>query len=240
MRLHHSICFLCLAILSLTAIAGCTDSVRSSKAENPTVMDTNKQECLNQEEFSKALEAFETGTSTDGDRAKQRLLEISGKSYQCRGEIIRALVKAMDQPNVDFRSDPRIFHVWRYGGEILGDLKAVEALDLLISHLSRTGWTFSTSMKHQPALKAVIKIGEPAIPKLDEVLRQHSDVQMRHSAVYCIASIGGPAAVQTLKNALPLETDKCVSRFIRISLESFDKAGKITNRGTWFSGGMCD
>jgi HEAT repeat protein len=147
---------------------------------------------------------------------------------------------AMDKPNLDFTTDEESHHLWLYGAEVLGDLKATEALDLLISHLTTRTATFSTSMNHQPALGGVIKMGSIAIPKLSAVLNDSPDPKMRYSAVYCMATIGGPTAVQSLEHALRTESDKCVSRLIRISLDSFDEAGNIKDRGEWFSGISCD
>ena len=86
---------------------------------------------------------------------------------------------------------------------MLGDLKAIEALDFLVAHLDFSRGMFSTTMSQQPALHAVQEIGEGAIPKLSDVLRQHPDWRMRMYAVYCISGIGGPAAERTLKEALP-------------------------------------
>jgi len=149
-------------------------------------------------------------------------------------------MKAMDQPNLNFRDDPASLQLWRWGAEVLGDLKATEALDLLISHLNLTGWTFSMSMSHQPALGGVIKIGPAAIPKLDQILKHSSDPTMRHSAVYCIATIGGLSAVTSLEESLRSESDRCVRRFIKASLDSFDENGQIKNRGEWFSGFACN
>jgi hypothetical protein len=47
-------------------------------------------------------------------------------------------------------------------------------------------------MRHQPALPGLINMGEIAIPKLDEVLRHNPDWQLGHSAIFCIATLGGP------------------------------------------------
>lgn len=181
---------------------------------------------------SKSQARIQSGLSGLRKRAKQ--------SPTCRSQIIAALMKAMDKPNLDFTHDASSYYVWLYGADLLGDLKAVTALDLLISHLDLIGPFFSTSMNHQPALRGVIKMGEVAIPKLEDVLKRSSRPTMRHAAVYCIASIGGPEAVRSLKDAVSTESNECVNRFMRVSLNSFDAHGHIKNRLTWFSGAACN
>jgi hypothetical protein len=80
--------------------------------------------------------------------------------------------------------------VWLYGADLLGQLKASEALDLLISHLKLATGIYSASMLHQPALRGVIKMGPVAIPKLSGVLRDNQDQKTRYFAIYCITRIG--------------------------------------------------
>ncbi len=180
------------------------------------------------------------GSWPEVDRAKQNLLDISRKSEACRSEAISVLMGVMNKPNLDFRQDQSSYHLWRYGAEIPGELKATEAIDLLISHLNLTNGTFSASMSHQPALAGLIKMGSVAIPKLNEVLLHSPNVSMRQSAVFCIATIGGPSAVRSLQEALPTESDKCIHGFISASLNGFDENGQISDRGKWASSFFCD
>src|SRR2546427_384200 len=111
-------------------------------------------------------------------------------------------MSAMDKPDLDFAREPSMYYVWREGASLLGELRASEALDLLISHLDLTIGIFSSTMSQQPALWGLIKMGAIAIPKLDIVLRQSSNREMKRYAVYCIANIGGDSARYTLEQAL--------------------------------------
>lgn len=226
----------------LAAIACACNPIESSPSQPNKWISTQvrvEQRCLVRENLSNSLNHLSLGTQPEVNHAKQILIDTSSRSPSCRSEVISLLMSAMDKPSIDFKDDEGSYYLWLYGAEILGDLKATEALDLLISHLSSSTATFSTSMKHQPAIRGVIKMGPVAIPKLNAVLVDNSDPKMRHSAVYCIATIGGPTAVQSLKRALPSETDKCVSRFIRVSLDSFDDDGNIKDRSKWFAGISC-
>ncbi len=235
-----TIVWLLLAFLSIATILSCKSVQSSNLAKGPATNIERKTECLTQGDFANALRTLSTGNWPEVEHAQQQLLNVAAESESCRAEVISVLMKAMDQPNLNFRDDPASLQLWRWGAEVLGDLKATEALDLLISHLNLTGWTFSMSMSHQPALGGVIKIGPAAIPKLDQILKHSSDPTMRHSAVYCIATIGGLSAVTSLEESLRSESDRCVRRFIKASLDSFDENGQIKNRGEWFSGFACN
>jgi hypothetical protein len=196
--------------------------------------------CLSPEDASDAVRKLSSGVWSQIKQAREFFLHKSGESETCRAEAISTLMRAMDKPDLDFMGNEESYHLWLYGAELLGDLKAAEAIDFLVAHLGLIDdASYSMSMRHQPALLGLIHMGEIAIPKLDEVLRHNPDWQRRHNAVYCIATIGGPQAVNSLSQALSSESDKCVSRFIRISLDSFDEKGRIKNRLEWSRGVSC-
>jgi hypothetical protein len=198
--------------------------------------------CLPEVDVLSALQKLSSARSQEeADRARGTLLAEASRSSRCRKELIAATMRAMDKPNLDLSRDPAMYYVWRDGAELLGDLKAVEALDLLISHLDLSDGLFSTTMSHHPALRGVIKIGEDAIPKLEAVLRQSPDPNMRNYAVYCISAIGGPSAMNVLKLALPSESDRCVNQFIRVSISSLDnKDYRLKENVKWFSAFICN
>ena len=138
------------------------------------------------------------------------------RSAVCRQRVIRALMNAMDQPGTELERYP----LWDNGARVLAELRAVEALDLLITNLGFTD-DFSISMSHYPSVSAVIDIGLPALSKLEIVLNQNPNPNMRKLAAFCVAKIGGPRARSMLKKASSRESNECVNRFLRISLEMF-------------------
>ena len=197
--------------------------------------------CLSADEISNALRRFTSENASEIEQAYDLLLVKSGESQRCRAEVIAALMKALDRPNLDFTADNDSYHLWRYGAELLGALKATEALDLLIPRLVLVNKrAFSTSMNHRPALKGVVKMGAAAIPKLDAALRSNPDSGVRYQAVLCIAMIGGPAAAGSLREASNSESDACVRHIINVSLENFDDNGNLRDRSRWFSSLACD
>lgn len=174
--------------------------------------------CLANAEIDKRLHAFKK--QLDGEeefQAKRSLLAAAKRSQACRQRVIRALTTAMAQLN-DHSASSEAYPLWHNGARLLADLRAVEALDLLIANLSFTD-DFSISLSHYPAVGAVTTIGQAAIPKLELVLTKDSDPNIRKLAAYCIADIGGSRAKRALAKALPNEKNKCVNNFLRVSLD---------------------
>jgi hypothetical protein len=211
---------------------------RGASGAEPTLPNAT---CLSSKDISDALRNFSSGYWSQAQQARAFLISKSGESEACRAEVISALMKAMDKPDLNFRGSEESYNLWYNGADLLGDLKAAEAIDLLVSHMAPfDGVSYSTSMRQQPGMLGLIKMGEIAIPKLDEVLRHNPDWQQRDYAVYCIATIGGPKAVESLSQAIGSESNECVSRFIKISLDSFDENGKIKDRLKWSCGVSCN
>ena len=136
------------------------------------------------------------------------------------------------------------FFLWHYGSKLLADLKAVEALDLLIANFElHDGTPFP--FNHHPALVAAANIGEEAIPALKSVLDGNGDDSTRRYAVFCLAQIGGKVAKQVLHDRLASESNCCVSNSIRASLQAFENKtlpNRITSerRAKWYAAFMCD
>lgn len=177
--------------------------------------------CLSENDVAKSLIVLSLPETHPAVRqVKHSLLGNARRSPQCRKRVVSTLITAMDKANLGSLQDEGDFFLWRNGAELLADLPAFEALDFLIANLGRTD-DLSISMSHYPAVVGVIRMGTVSIPKLQLVLEQNPERYMRKFAVFCIASIGGSAAKRVLTQALPGETDKCVSGFIRASLDAF-------------------
>jgi hypothetical protein len=79
---------------------------------------------------------------------------------------------------------------------LLGDLRAREAVDALVTRLHLTGdCGVVFSISYRPVARAVQKIGEPAIPRLIEALSE------RRSTIFVLAAstlaeIGQPAVAR--------------------------------------------
>ena len=202
----------------------------------------SQESCMSDHDLAESLAAL-SSPSSKPESHREVLLASARKSPKCRAQVVAALIGAMDKPGLNLEQDQRAFFLWHYGGEVLGALRASEALDLLIANLAATDGE-SPSMTHYPAIETVIRIGPSSLPKLRQKLQQEQNANMRKLAVFCIASIGGPSAKQALAEALPKENDTCVNGFIQFTLKSFDNTRRPNHVRSedvvkWFSAFYC-
>ena len=187
------------------------------------------RQCVSDNELAKAVVSL--SRQYDEAQVAQRLLRQSAKrSSACRRQVVAAVMGAMNKPNLDISRDQAFANLWREGAVLLGDLKATQSLDLLLSHIKMMDGGFTLTMTHQPALEGIIRMGTLAIPKLKPLL-QSKDWQTRHYAVYCLFRIGGTSARRELESALPMERDRCVKKFLSVSIKTM-RGAKETIRGT--------
>jgi hypothetical protein len=214
----------------------------ANRHASSTVKVKSETGCLTESEVLNSLEKMVYSSQPEANQARETLLNEARRSAGCRTELIAAVMSALDKPDQDFDRDPvRMYPLWREGAKLLGDLKAAEAVELLVSHLYLNTGSYSTTMSHRPAVWGVINMGELAIPKLSAVLRESPDPEMRLLAVYCISAIGGQTAISALKQALDSEPDHCVNRFIRVSIDSLDNKHYSLGGDTrkWYWAFMC-
>lgn len=228
----------CLAFLTAASCSSSGTHVTGALQVKPQPAQANG--CLSPDEITMKLVAMSESNYQKADEIKESLLSESRKSSVCRQVLIESVVRTMDRPLSSYKDKADRFNIWRAGADVLGYLKATEAIDFLVAHLDFSRGMFSTTMSQQPALGAVTEIGESAIPRLSDALRHHPDWRMRMYAVYCISGIGGPSAVRALKEAEPSESDPCVKPFIQVSIKSLDNdQQRILDTPYWFNAFMC-
>lgn len=216
-RMLHMIA-ICLTVTLALDVSGGNNSVRVESISLQTNATSNAS-CHHGLDIQAALRRLSSDQEEESSHARWELFEYSRKSTSCRKEVVRGLTHAMDKPNLDFSEQPSDYYLWLEGSRLLGQLKAVESLDLLISHLDSTdGPLFSTSMNHLPAIKGVIGMGSLAIPKLRDALFHNPNCEIRAAVVFCLTSIGGRLATTIMRQALLSESNRGVSRFLRLSL----------------------
>ena len=152
----------------------------------------------------------------EGSQAALRLLDLAKESAECRDAVINAVIRALN--DADLEKDNSAFNVWATGSAVLGDLKAVEAVDLLVAHLDVNDGLFSASMVHEPVVLAMVSMGEVGVPKLAVALKTNPKTKIRLAAAYCLGDIGGTEAIEAMRSALSTETKPCVRRFITLTL----------------------
>ncbi len=226
--------------LILTALTFCwgKGNIQADVSSGPKMI--SGAECLSDSNLVAAIQKLSSGLSeTDAGDVKKLLLDDAKQSTICRQRVISVVLSRMNTRPTG-QAD---FLVWQYGAEILGDLKAVEATDHLIAHLDVSDG-LSPTMNHYPAARALVRIGISALPKLADGLTQSSDPYLRRKILFCIAQIGGRQAASALKGASHLETDRCNSKFISVSMRAFknkDFPNQITSkdRAEWYSAFLC-
>ena len=215
-------------LMSACAVVGDeTLSVRQHSSHDSASPRLNR---CGQDDLSGTLQKLSSGNPADVEQARQVLLEYSERSEECKAEVISTLVSGMNTAAFDMNAADS--NLWREGASLLGDMKATESLDFLISHLDLTGREFSTSMVHQPAVLGVPKMGPVALPKLRAALLTDNKPKIRLAAALCLTAIGGQDEVDTLRQSLRSETDQCVSDFVRVSLKLLADDSKSRSRAS--------
>ena len=212
------------------------DPVHAGTPETIT-QSVGSAQCFRDTELRESISTLKQQGGHDVAKVSESLLTKARNVDECRIQVIQALISSMAQATNPATNQYENFFLWLHGARLLADLQATEALDLLIANIDFTdGWSASISESHFPALVAILRIGEPALPKLQIVLSGDSKSHRRKFAAFCMAYIGGGQAKMAFKSALPRETDPCVKRFLEVSLKAFDNKAKPNHISSALSG----
>ena len=221
---------------------------RQPPKTNPSVPAgiVSEQPCLGDSEMSKALRTLSYGPSyEDHQRAFAFLKATAEHSPNCRKQVITRLMSAMkESPAPDLTGSTPRSDLRHYAPQLLGELKAIESLDYLVANFQPDDEDWFPVI-HNSAVSGVISMGEVALPKMQAVLKENPNPEIRQFAVFCIASIGGPSAEQILQDALLAESDECTTACIRATLKSFANTRRPHHisdigRAEWLSTFMCN
>ena len=201
--------------------------------------------CLQDTELRESIAGLKQQFGPDLWKVSESLLRKAKVGSGCRKQIVEALITTMAQTTDPKGNQYENFFFWLSGASMLADLKATEALDLLIANIDFTdGWSIQLTENHTPALAAILRFGVLAIPKLQIVLMGDTVLSRRQFAAYAIAYIGGAQAKTALKSALPRETDPCLKKFLEVSLKAFNNKEKTNHissalKGKWLGAFYC-
>ena len=225
----------------ITVLVWINSSRNSAGGKRPaTVENEYRGVCINEGEVSNAVRDLASDNWERIASAREILINKSDQSSTCRATVISALMSAMDKPQLNFEQDKTSYHLWLYGADLLADLKAIEAIDLLISHLQLTAIFYSSSNSQAPALRGLVRMGPVAIPRLAEVLKRESDPIQRLWLVNCIATIGGDSAVKSVREALNLQSDECAFRLMGMTIAPSDEEVEVNDPAKLLSAFRCD
>lgn len=124
---------------------------------------------------------------------------IASESQESRSQVIESLIGVLEDPVS--KGESAIAPRWTTAVNLLGDLRATEAIEVLVRNLDETGQNgVVISLHYRPVARALAAIGAPAIPRLIEALSDEKP-DLRSEAASTLARIGSPA-INKLKEAL--------------------------------------
>jgi hypothetical protein len=152
-----------LVLLVCSAFVSCTDfsiapnSPRSVQQSEPSQVDS-------------LIQSLRSDDINEREDAKKLILDLSAKSPEVRQKVIGALLGIVRSSNdrAQLAKCPECPREWKGAVDILGALQATEAIDALLEGLDRDDGVSGLGPSRYPATLAIIKIGQPAIPKLSE------------------------------------------------------------------------
>lgn len=158
------------------------------------------------------------------EAAKKAIIAFSVKSPETRQRIIKELIKVATAERMDLIKSPPRFFAWREAVEILGTIKATETIDVLIDCLDCNNGPAGLGTGRYPAILAISKLGNEAIPKLADALDIRPDIRFR--VAQALYLIGGDRAKDVLGKAMQKGMDKQTTSVIRKMLQNWNGSGK--------------
>jgi len=178
--------------------------------------------------LDRLLQDLRFGNKSERSAAKAILVEQSNKSVTARATLIKALLPSIKGPNrsVEFMRNPDLYKQWRPVVELLGTIRAVEAIDDLIECLDCNTGLFSLSPDTFPATRAIIRIGDQAIPALSRTIEEDRIKLKIYLAAVALSQIGGEKALAILERAARREKDKELAIDFRNLLKNLNNSNK--------------
>jgi HEAT repeat protein len=164
--------------------------------------------------------------------AKKVILSLSSRSESSRQCAIQNLLSIAAFPTTRsdkalalFLTDSELYFQWMEAVDILGEMRATEAIDTLIDCLNCNDGRFSLGLGHFPAALSLIKFGDQAVPKLEAALREKQHAN-RYRTVLTLAAIGGEKVKSILSETLKTETDRSVIDAIKNIMLSWNVSSR--------------
>jgi len=125
------------------------------------------EQCFHDAELTDSLATLKLQGLAEVSKVSVSLLTRARNTPGSRAEVVRELIRAMERTPNPIRNQDENYFLWVHGSALLAELNATEALDLLVANIDLSdGWSASISQEHLPALVAILRMGEPAIQKL--------------------------------------------------------------------------
>ena len=152
--------------------------------------------------------------------AEQQLLNLAKSDRTVRTYLVAHLPPLIEMgPYPPGSNSPSPAPTWRNAATLAGELKIVEAVPALAKFIAErsSGPTETLSQESNltayPAGLALVKIGDPAVPAIGEVL-ERGNLFERVRAIYALNLIGSSKAKAVLSQHAPHEPDEGLRDFI--------------------------
>lgn len=157
-------------------------------------------------------------TINDDSKRKPVIKEIvnfSNLSESNREICISLLLKEVNNYYPNHLSNDYL--LWEGSVLTLGELRSIEAVNILASCLDLNDGSAGYVIERYPAANALYKIGKPAFPKLFEILRLKPDKRRlnRFWALFIISRLGGKDEKPILREILKTEKDANIAHEIK-------------------------
>ena len=224
--------FLCLLLIALVSCStGESRSVRTVSVSSDSDVVVGNTEHSNEaartltsqitsgdDQTNELVQQLLSNNEGDRQRVKGKIILLARQAPEARARVIQALIQFVEVSDTELRlSSAAHYDAWSSAIELLGELKATEALGLLIECISCNNGTGGLSFYRYPALRAIVMFGPAAVPKLAVALNDSSPVKRKYAAL-ALGEIGGAEAKMALEEALIKEQDSSVIPSIRIAL----------------------
>jgi HEAT repeat protein len=138
-------------------------------------------------------------TSATQSSVRAELLKLTAESTESRAQVIEALIKVAKEKPVKVELPFDTDYKWTIAVNLLAELRAIEAINVLVENLDKTGEINVISTIHyRPVSTALEAIGEPAVPRLIEALSDNNPKIQLHAAS-TLAGIGKPAFIKLIE-----------------------------------------
>lgn len=182
-----------IALLSLQQTASITNSTDHREQIKSLLEKLNQREVEENDTIRVLGPSF--GTK---EEVYTELLKIAAESADSRIQVIDALIREIEKPpNLEVSYGTNV--KWTAAVNLLGDLRATKAINILVKNLYETGEVgFMSSVHYRPVARALEAIGEPAVPRLIEALsEENSEIGLETAST--LAGIGKPALTKLIK-----------------------------------------
>ena len=168
--------------------------------------------------YSTVTEHSITGPSlVDQEQVPKLLLAIANGSTDSRDKVVDKLIDVVEDPAA--KTEPLFATAWTNAVELLGKLRAVEAINVLVRNLDETGQNgIIISIHFRPVQTALARIGEPAAPRLVRALSDPKK-SIRTEAAWTLFQVQGARAKDALESAYNDEKDEDVKTVFTDVLE---------------------